>query len=403
MRAKIVLLIVFAIGVLIGSCCRGNDLQAAVIDRNQFPRSEWGYIYYFGFEPIPKAERDGVLASLCFVCASSSTTKIVEDCLPVPITDTLYRIDIRSLNWDVNQSAKVFARSPYKRYHHKNATLVNHPGWFVLQVSDSTESQAYNQLLYGKENPTEQDFYKLTETNLKTEIRKLEGRSGVASNQEKDRILRIYDNGRFTITTITDDFFRLGADKSLLLLKNETKPDGKEGIGGLVKVSETTGDRFWLMYTWQGNGKGEYVAEVPQLLATQKRGWRGSHSAIVGPGGCWKCHSEGYKPMTQDLFSHYLKNTVIESKSYEKIQQARSKYLESVQDLFTIENKKYSLGVKASTGYEPAEFFPLYEQSINWYDEPVSLEQAAKELYQTPENLETSFGLCKCSRRTFPP
>lgn len=390
-RSAIVLLAVFLFGIFVGSCCRGNDLNAAVEDRAKFPKEAWPNLYYFSLATIPEEHREATLASLCYSIASSSKTKIIEDCLPVPVSVTLYRIEIHLLNWDRQAISKVFGRTPYKRYHHDNGPLVNHPSWFITNIADSTESQAYNLLLYGKENPSERDFLKLTDTNVSTEIRKLEGQSGVASNTERDRVLRFFDNGRFTITTITDDFFRLGANKSLLLLKPKTEPDGKEGITGLVKTSAKTGDRGWLMATWQGNGKGEFAAEVPQRLATQKRGWRG-HSAIVGPGGCWKCHDQGYKPMTQDLFRHYLDNAQV-STTFKNSKNLREQYLESVNQLIEDENKRYEMGVKMCTGYYIKEFLPLYEQAISWYDNDVSLKQAASELYTTPEELRGALGL----------
>ena len=43
----------FALGAILSSIARGNEVQAAMVDRERFDQSEWPYLYYFTLSVLP--------------------------------------------------------------------------------------------------------------------------------------------------------------------------------------------------------------------------------------------------------------------------------------------------------------------------------------------------------------
>lgn len=370
-----------------------NDIELTALDRQTLPASDHAYYYYFSLEPIPRAEQLKTAQVLAFVVASSSQQQAIEYCTPTRIGETLYRIDTRNLKWDASTLASILAQSPYKRADGEGPMLIQHPGWFIQHVADSTESDAYNQLLYGKAKITRDEWLALWKTNDDPFYRVgyVEGDSGVSV--QRIRWLMNFPNAIRTDVWGTLDFLKV--DHQTDPLANLDYPvdrwrahpihDGEEWIAGLPKYSHSQRGRLQAYLLSDKAGKS--VTEAPGRLVIDRQRFR-NHGVIVNFGGCVACHSMGLRPLTTDAVSEYLlSGATISTKDKQQAVDIDKLVLSPTEKLIEDANAEYAIGCKLVCGLEPADLTTAFVECIEAYDAPVTLPIAAAELYATTAEL----------------
>lgn len=353
-------------------------------------------MFYFSFETVPQDKQERFVKVLSFILSSMSSQEVVEYCTPIPVAKNLYRIDTRQLKWNVNTIHKVLACTPYKRHLTKGAVLINDPMWFIVHVSDATQSTAYNELLFGKPKPSREDYLQFFKTNDDPTYRigYVEGSSGVSV--QRSRWLHNFPNGVRTDVWGTMDFLKVTEDNDPLSnldypikrWKDSPTHDGEEWIAGLPKVSIASRERGRLQAYALFNGKGQNVAEAPGRLVRDSEQFR-NHGVIVNFGGCIVCHTTGLNPLTKDVVREYLiSGATISTKRKEDSQAIDQLVLSPTERLILQANEDYERGVQMVSGFKPTELSAAYIEAVDWYDTDVSLEQAAVELYTTAEELK---------------
>lgn len=374
----------------------GSDLDAAARDRASFPVADHPFLFYFSFEPIPGEQRAETLSVLNFILASSSQQQITEYCKAVPVSSTLFRIDTRTLKWSSAASHYLFSATPYKRNVNGLTPLVHNPLWLIVAVSDSTEGDFYNFLLYGEKRITQDEWLKLWQTNESPDYTAayIEGDSGISV--QRQRFIVNYPTAIRTEVFLTLDFLDLNStndplanlDYPLGRWKTDPIHDGVEAIAGLPKFSIVSRERGVLQAYSLFNKKGEQVPEAPGRLVRDSTGFRNS-GVVVNFGSCVGCHTTGLNPLTTNLSKQYLESgATIYTESKEASQKIDLLLLAPLNKIMDEQNADYEIGVKLTTGMQPEELSRAFSQSLARYDAPVSLQVASSELFCSEEDLK---------------
>jgi len=360
--------------------------ERAVIDRQQFPESDWQYYYYITLEHIPDDKWPQVVAALRFTTASTSTQPVIERCAPVEIGPGIYRIDCRELNW--RGIGELLSREyPYRRTGLRGTgvpPLVIGADWFIQAALDQSKSDLYFTLLFGRVLEKQDEFLGFLGTSKDPTYRVglIEENSGVSV--AKVRLLESRPTERRVDTWITYDSAEINPESDPLQhLDNNFKFDAGEYIGALPKVSAATGDRGFLQVYALANSVGDIQSKAPTSLVVDHSGTRGVE--IINPVSCIVCHSGGLnRPNTNGLRRLIESGVDVYAKDYDKIE---AFHLGNIDKLIDRHNEDYGAIVTAITGMTPEETSACVKQVVQKYDKNVGLDAAALYFATTGEEL----------------
>lgn len=398
--------------LLLCSVVQADGVSDILADRKNSDISDLPFRYYFTLDHIPVELQPKVASVLSFVIASSSTQQAVENCTPIPIGPTAFRIDTRTLNWNAAYLSKQLITSPYHKSINQDVPqLIQHPVWFIQHLADSRESKSYFGLLYGDEDITRDEFLKRWETNDDPfyRIGYIEGESGVSVS--RTRWLMNFPNGVRTDVWGTLDFFKLDEtndplnnfDYPISRWKSDPIHDGEEWIAGMPKFSITSRQRGRLQAYALFDNKGGSVTEAPGRLVRDSTGFRNS-GVITNFGSCVQCHPNGLNALNRDETRQYIQSgATIYTESNQASSNIDQLLLSPTEDLIKKANEEYAIGVKMVSGMEPEQLALAFQEVVQWYDQPVTLEQACLELRTTPEKFKLAMAWVEVKSRGLHP
>lgn len=386
-------LLAFSLGVVVGLCF-SDEVAAAKEHRAQFPASEQGYHYYITTSTVPVNEREGVIKSLAFMVASTSRQPLVEYCTPQRVTETLYHIDLRQVRWDYRDWITILKRYPY--YAGRTWALVVRADWLLVELSDANGSDAYYRLLYGKAIPrTMADFRKFWRVEDKTKSLQfglVEGKSGVAKQRtrwlENLPVLRGY-------YWQTKDTLKLdeGSDP-LQNLDGKFHYDGQEAILGIEKISQKTGKRGTLQVYLLAQGNRDRATADKRVekadgdLVEDYTRFRGL-AQIRTAGSCIQCHAIGINEPTLNELRNIIQIGVDVYATPKAAQEALELFhLSDTGKEIKRNQEDFADGVAMVNGLAPEENIEGFKKAVSDYDADLSLEDAAREVYATAEDLK---------------
>lgn len=233
--------------------------------------------------------------------------------------------------------------------------------WWLAQTVVSLDRKAgyYDWLALGKK---EADFQALIGADPKKaeQLRKLSialvGRSGVtlqARSLERTPSLTGY-------YWTSQDYAKSTAEKNpLRLLKGDITPDASEQIGTLPNG---------LLAGWLQDGKGARQDVAPDFIASDNKA--SGNDKRVHSGLCWRCHSEGVRPINDWARKVYQPPFALEdSLDYERTKELRSKYLGDLQKLIKRDQDEYTATIKSVNGLTPAENSKAFAAAYDWHVE----------------------------------
>lgn len=364
-----------------------SEVDAARADRAQLGGPAGNYVYA-SVSHLEGEQRVKVVASLAERVAATSRQQVIERCVPVQVSETLYRLDLAQLQWDWRQFFAVVESYPnfYGRDHY-----VYHADWLVVQIGDTTVSDAYYRLLMGTPNPNRDDFVKLHGTNNDATfhfgiITRSESAIGPAVSG-----LRLVEN-RPTNTRGsmwgTRDSAKID-DKSdpLEHPENDFKHDAEEWIGMLPKVSLTTGDRAALMTFFLSDAKGKRQEEAPPNIVTDHLGFRGQ-SAIRNVGSCIGCHATGYLPPGDSELRQLIGNGLdLYATPKERAEKIERFHLSDAGKQLARDNEDILLGIRLVNGLSGEENAEAFRAVFDYYDSDLDLERCALEVHAPAKDL----------------
>lgn len=351
------------------------------------------------FYVIVKREHYNVLN---FVVASCSRQRNLERSR-LSISDTnghyiLCYLDLSSQLWTYRDWLKVIKEYPYSI---GKVPLVIRGDWLINQLTDTVENDGYYLLLYGKK-PTKKEFLTAwgIDLNKKSEIFGfIEGDSQISVN--KKRLIESLPvlRGNYAFST-KDSLMRDNTEDPLENLLNQNfKHDGEEWIIGHSKFIPSNGSWVNLQYYALFNGQGKLVNKADTDLVEDYSRYKGL-SAVRTPGSCINCHVEGLNIPTKNDFRSYI---IAGAKVYGK------KDVVDFIDLFygsnlgkeiKRSNEDYNGAIEYIYGTAAKRHNQLFKQTISEYQADLTLDNAAKELYTSSDELRAAIGYQKQTTAT---
>lgn len=367
-----------------------TETDAALLDRAQLPKDRWGYVYYLSTSHVSGEQQVKTEATLAFVLASSSQQQIIEKCIPYKVQDGLFRIELDNLKWDWRQWHKVLAKYPYNR-RPDQLPLVIRADWLVLQLVDTTQSNAYYLLLYGRDDLDRNAFLKAWGVNNDAAshfgiITKSTAASGPAVSG-----IRLIENRPTTTRGSawgTRDSAAIDAKSDPLEhLDNAFSHQAEEWLVAMPKQSLATGRRGSLLAAWLNDAKGKRQEEAPPSIVTDHLGFRGQ-KAIRNWGSCVGCHANGINdPGVSELRSYIAAGVDIYATPKKLQEQVELFHLSDAGKQIARDNEDFAAGVAMCNGLSGEANAEAFAGTIEGYDRDVTLDVAAAELYTTPAEL----------------
>lgn len=392
MRVAAALIVAFAAAIAGGAETRDGIIASA--DRAKFPPADWPFLYYASTQRIDSEEgRESAAIAFRFVVASLSPSASCQSSTPQPVdgSPTLFRLDLRQLGFSVADWRRIIERDPYKL---NTPPLVARADWLLIQLTDAQENDGlYLPLAFGGVKPkTRDEAIKLLGVNSEIRYRVpfIESQSGVSVQGTRWIESRVAPRGW---AWGTRDVLSLEANKDPAEQpEGDFTHDGEEWLIGRMKVDEETGAMGALQFGFLANGKGAIVNRAPVDLVEDHGQFRGL-AEIRSWGSCIGCHRSGAaNTTTQNLIRQQILSGVdryAEPKEYAKI----SALLTDLDREFTRAGDDAAVASVAVCGVEPAAASARFQLATTRYDEPVTLERAAHELYTTPEKLTRALAL----------
>lgn len=386
--------------LLLATAAVPADLDAAArADRAQFPRQTWGYYYYLTTATAPEERQEELAAAMGIVVCSTSSAVVIERHKPAQVAEGLYRIDLRELEWDWRDWHTVLKRYPYYdargqgsgvRGREIKLPLVVRGDWLVVELTDNFASDAGYRLLYGSRSipETRDEFLRFWDVSAEPEFRFgwIEGRSGVAI--AGTRWLESRPTGNRGYAWGSRDSAEIDRQSDPL-----ESPDGgfahqaEEWIVGIPKWS-LSGQRGALQAYLLSNGQGKRQDRAPADIVEDHSRFRGLPE-IRNSGSCMNCHTRAggiIAPKTNELRELIAAGVDLYAKK-DKQEEIERFHLSDLQTEIDRNNEDFAAAVEAVNGLTPEESAAAFKASVRFYDQPLDLEQAARELYTTPEEL----------------
>jgi hypothetical protein len=371
-----------------------TETEAAFADRATLPAEQQAYAYYLTTSTVADEHRETLARVLRFVVPSLSRESYLADQLPVAVSGTyLLRIDTQALGWHKHYATILRTHYPYRP---EITSQGGHPLvvdglWFAANVIDPTRTgDAQYRLLYDTPPKTDKEFRKFWQVNERRDLffGLIEGESGVAN--ERTRVLENHPtaNRSYHWQTYDSEIVAGKTDPLESLAKLPPQYDASELIAGIPK--HYAGKSGTLQAYFLADGKGSRQEKAPASIVTDHTGTRGVE--IVNTLSCIVCHTDGIREPTLDAYREYILSGA--RIFADKVTQREiDRYLQS--DLakeITRNNEDYTAGVAMCNGLTPKDNALAVKQIVQLYDAPITLEQAARELYTTPDDLRLALG-----------
>lgn len=386
------------------------ESNAALIDRAAQPHP---YHAYLTTSTCPPEKRDDLVKLLRFVVPSLSHKTYLADQLPQPVTirkqapsgewlierTNLLRLDLTGLGWEHVYNHAIQKAYPYRpdltRYH--QTPIVVDGLWFATNALDPIETgDLQYQLLYAGKPPKNRDEF-LKFWGAANEAEHLFGIIAEQSGVSVEGIRQFESrpgSKRNYIWGTADSAKVAGKKDPLEVLKPiaQLPHEAEEWIAGMPKVAY--GESGMLQAYYLSTDAGVKQDKAPANIVEDRLRLRGG-AEIRNTSGCIGCHPKGItEPFTDkdgkyaDGFRRYIESGARVGFYDKDKQRDVDRYFGSnLRKEILHHQSLYEDGVRMACGLSGEENAANYMAFVRLYDAPVTLEQAARELYSTPEEL----------------
>lgn len=377
------------------------ESNAAFDDRARHPLEVQCNQVYLSLCEVEPVQREALANVLRFLIPSFSHKPYLGDQIPQMVRGTnLLRLDLGGLGWEKSWP-QVIAKHYVPQYRPDLVSpvipLVVSGAWFAASIPDSNiTGDAQYQLLYGTPPKTNREFQKFWQVNDKPELffGRIEGDSGVAV--QRSRLMQNHPTGNRGYSWTTFDSRVVAGERDPLenlRQKSIEKHDASESIAAIPK--HYAGKSGVLQAYFLSDGKGNRQEKAPADVVVD-------HSAIRGVEirntiSCISCHVEGLRLPTLDEYKQYILSGAQVKFAKKADQQEVDRFYDSpIAKELQRNNQDYADGVALCNGLTPQENAANFKYVVQAYDKPITLEQAARELYTSKDELQ--FALADYSR-----
>jgi len=374
------------------------EIDAAYKDRASFSQADQYYIRYISTSPATDEMREDVTLIMKSEIPSSSRAVLLDRQIPelVKKTETLYRIDLRDLQWDVADYATVTGRDPYGLYDNK---LIVSAQSLIVRLNDTTQSDSHYLLLYGKKNvpKTQQDFEKFWHIELRGKQAEHQRFGWVETKHNVNvfgrRFVTHFDSEDGSYWR-TDDVKRvINGQNPLDAPDGKFKKDGSEAIKQIPKVSIAKKSRGALQVYGLFNDKNERIENAANDLVKDSTEALG-RADVCNKASCTSCHTLGMKlPNSNGVADKLAKGEELRADSRDKKEDLESFHLTDAIRQLKIDNENYALAMKACNGLDTETNAAKFLAVLKDFRQPLDLKRAAHETNSTEEELVNAIGL----------
>jgi hypothetical protein len=385
----------FAAAALFAAC---TDSDAAFADLRTLPPEQQQTTAYLTVGTVAPEHREKLTRVLFFVVPSLSSKPYLGDQLPYRVPHSnLLRLDLAGLGWQKTYSGVIAKHYVPKYRPDLHAThqvpLVVSGLWFASNLTDSVETaDAQYQLLYGGTPPAnEKDFKKFWKVNDDNALNfaRLEGQSGVAV--QKGRVLENQPTANRGYHWQTYDS-RVVAGKTDALENLTARPpkhDATELIAAIPK--HVAGKAGTLQAYFLANDKGQRQEKAPSDIVVDTTGTRGVE--IRNTLSCIACHTDGIRKPSVDQYREFITSGARVYTPDKDTAREIDRYLDSpIAGEIDRNNADYTAGVSMCNGLTPADNARAFSDIVRLFDAPLSLDQAARELYMAADQWRLALG-----------
>jgi hypothetical protein len=388
--------------------CAADAFDDALRDRAAQPQQEYPFLYYLTTDNLSPDDRERTGKVLAFVIPSLSSGTNLNSQLPQEVRPGLYRIHTGFLGWQTVLPDLIRKDYPYSGKK-GSLPLVIRADWFIQYAMDQTRSKdAYFRLLFS-DKPIKklEDFLAQFDADLTSNFTfaHIEGASRVAVNDV--RLITTVPTRRRTDCWITYDYVEINRNTDPLENLARGIKDGKHGhdasevIVGIPKSLPGTGETGALQAYALANGAGDIQEVAPTNIVVDGTGVRGVE--IVNPVSCVSCHVEGLRSPTTSALRQYLESGAQAYINDLATQQEVDRFhLTEIQKWIERANEDYEAAIRACNGYTALENATAFRITIQDYDRPLTIRDAARELYVPVEELEFALGWVTASGKKMP-
>lgn len=370
----------------------GSDLTIAVQDRQQFAVSDWSYLYYFGTGHLDRTKRDEAAAVLMFAICSLNDEPVIEQQLPVQVAPTVWRLDTRQVGWQHALPKMLKTYYPYS-YADGQVLLLVRADWFVQAALDQTVTgNSYFELIYGKAPKNLNEFLGFLGTTQKTslELGHIEARSGVAV--QGTRLIKTLPTLGRQDVWITFDAEEINRKTDPLEnLDRSQKFDASEIIGALPKSVASTGEMGHLQVYGLANAQGQMQTKAPANIVTDHTNIRGVE--ILNACSCISCHASALQPLKDNALRKFIVSGAEAYADYKTQTEIERFHLSRLDTMIERHNEDYARIVWAINAMTPELNAAAFRSVVQAYDSPLSLADAARELWCKPDDLRHALAL----------
>lgn len=383
------------------------ESQKAFQDRSKFPLETQANLVYLSLCEVPADQRERLADTLRFFVPSLSNRPHLGDQIPLAVPGSnLMRLDLGGLGWEktwpsvIHQNYSSIYRRDFFGHAKSPIPLVVSGAWFVSALSDPNVSKdAQYQLLYsGKPPKNVEEFQKFWKVNSQPDLffGRIEGNSGVAVQKGRLMVNHPSANRGYSWQTFDSRVVAGASDplENLVQSKQTLKHDATELICAIPKYYG--GRAGTLQAYFLANDKGLRQEKAPADIVKDDTEVRGVE--IRNTISCIACHVEGLRLPTLDEYRTYILSGAQVKFLKKADQQEVDRFFDSpIAKEIGRNNEDYAAGVELCNQLTPQQNAANFRAIIQAYDSPVTLEQAALELYTTPELLR--YALADYSRR----
>lgn len=377
-------------------------------DRVGQPKALYNYCYYLTTDAVPGVARERTIRVATFALASLSRNTQLDLIAPVEVRPGLYRLNTQNLGWDTQWPNILRKHYPYNSAAGE-LPLVIRADWLIQFALDQRRSgDTYFRLLFGQPITNVKELYQQLDVQIGSDFDFgwIENDSGVANN--KVRVIVTTPTRRRSDLWQTFDYEEI--DSTSDPLEHLTRGigdanhghDASEIIFGLPKsIPGQAGTTGQLQGYALANGQGVIQQVAPANIVTDSIGVRGPE--IVNAYSCMICHTTGLnQPSTNALRQYVASGAQAFINDYTAQQLVDRFYLTDLSKFLTRSNVDYATAIQATSGYTPPENAQALAETIRLYDQPLTLGDAARELYVAPAELRNALGWWSAAGKTMP-
>ncbi len=376
-------------------------------------------VRYFTLYDVAPARRQEVRDALFFWVNSLSARKAkIRRPELVPDTDgLLYRVYLSYYDWsaesweEVAKTDSTFQlpwvdRRDYAYMHYYAGNALLRASWFIDASSDTNRNQAYYRLLYsnvqvtrngkkvslaGQPPANDKEFQEAWFVDLKAakdfEIDKgaiiPDGTSLVAlHNRHLWRVPTLFGSVWQTFDVAEKIDPKEAALRDFVEVRFPQQWDASEYI-----ASMPNGLQAYML----SDGKGKRVEFADPQVATEKDSALSRHSVTVRTSqSCVVCHSTGMLHFRE--FLPELLDGGVDLKVKDKAAQEREQayFLSNIAQSVDEDSYRYAKAIAACNGLNSKDSTRIFANTINWYRDPVDLDQAARDCGTTVATLKAA-------------